>query len=177
VLGRTARLHLHFAIDPDSDSVESQMVLVVDENHGAVRALDVPKNVDQRRTWGPNLDESLWFVTYDCDVRVWTSEGRFERRGVDCTSGFNPGHYQTDANGDITDEFGNPGSGDLTWVNGDWFPDGWLRPGRMAFLERNFLGRDDSRLTLHVTLDQGATWQTLPVRDEAAIPGALGRIG
>jgi hypothetical protein len=166
----------HYDIDPDSDSMASQKVLVVDENERTVRALDMP-TIDGRRTWGPNLDEFLWLVTFSCDVHFWTSDGTFEFRDPGCTDGFDPGHYQTDESGNTTDVFGNPGSGDITWVNGDWFPDGWLEPGRMAFLERNFLGRDDARLTLHVTLDQGATWQRIPVSDEAAIPDALRQLG
>jgi hypothetical protein len=168
----------HYAVDPDSDSIESQLVLAVDANERTVRALDLPQNLDLRRTWGPNLDQSLWFVTSSCDVYSWTPTGMLQHRGGGCASSFDPGHYRTDANGDLTDQFGNRGNGDVTWVNGDWFPEGWLAtPGRMAFLERDFVGRNDSRLTLHVTLDHGATWQTVPVRDEAAIPGVLGLIG
>jgi hypothetical protein len=137
----------------------------------------MPQNIDARRTWGQNLDEFLWFVTFNCDVHFWTSNGTFETRQPGCTGGFDPGHYQTDESGNQTDDFGNPGNGDITWVNGDWFPDAWLEPGRMAFLERNFFGPNDGRLTLHVTLDQGATWQRIPVSDEAAIPGILRQLG
>ena len=167
----------HYDINPDNDSMESQIVLVVDENRRVVRALDMPQNIDLRRTWGPNVDQSLWFVSFSCDIHFWTSNGNFESREPGCTDGFSAGHYRTDQSGNTTDEFGNPGNGDITWVNGDWFPDGWLRPGRMAFLERHYLGRNDSRLTLHVTLDQAATWQEIPVSDEAAIPGTLRRLG
>lgn len=167
----------HYDINPDDDSTASQIVLVVDENEGTVRVLDMPQNIDMRRTWGPNLDEFLWFVTFNCDVHFWASNGTFETRQPGCTGGFDPGHYQTDESGDQTDDFGDPGNGDITWVNGDWFPDAWLEPGRMAFLERNFLGPSDARLTLHVTLDQGATWQRIPVSDEAAIPDTLRQLG
>jgi hypothetical protein len=167
----------HYDIDPDNDSMESQIVLVVDENEGTVRVLDMPQNIDMRRTWGPNPDEFLWFVTFSCDVYLWTSSGTFETRRGGCAGSFDPGHYQTDESGNQTDDFGNQGNGDITWVNGDWFPNGWLEPGRMAFLERNFLGRNESRLTLHVTLDQGATWRRIPVSDEAAIPDALRQLG
>jgi hypothetical protein len=33
------------------------------------------------------------------------------------------------------------------------------------------------RLTLYVSLDQGATWRHIPVSDEAAIPDALQQLG
>lgn len=167
----------HYETNPDDDSMASQIVLVVDEDARTVRALGVPRGIDMRRTWGPNLDEHLWFVTFSCDVHFWTSNGTFEFRNPGCTGGFDPGHLEDDGNGFTTDSFGNPGWGDITWVNTAWFPDGWLEPGRMAFLERNFLGRNDARLTLHVTLDQGATWQRITVSDEAAIPDTLRQLG
>jgi hypothetical protein len=166
-----------YPVDPDDDSMESQIVLVVNEYDGTVRGLDMPQNIDMRHTWGPNLDESLWFVTFNCDVHFWSSKGTLESRDPGCTSGFDPGQYKTDEAGNVTDDFGNPGNGDITWVNGDWFPDGWLEPGRMAFLERNFIGRNDAHLTLHVTLDQGATWRRIPVSNETAIPAALRQLG
>lgn len=141
-----------------------------------MRLLDMPP-IDMRRTWGPNLDERLWFVTFNCDLHFWSPSGTFETRDPGCANSFDPGQYRTDAAGSVTDPYGNPGNGDTTWVDGAWFPDGWLKPGRMAFLERDFLGRDDSRLTLHVTLDGAVTWKQVPVSDEAAIPGVLKRLG
>ncbi len=166
----------HYEINPDNDSVASQVVLVVEEDEGTVRLLDMPL-IDMRRTWGPNLDERLWFVTFSCDLHFWSPSGTFETRDPGCSKSFDPGQYTTDATGGISDPYGNPGNGDITWVDGAWFPDGWLKPGRMAFLERDFLGRDDSRLTLHVTLNGAVTWKRVPVSDEAAIPGALNRLG
>ena len=68
----------HYDIDPDNDSMASQIVLVVDESEGTVRILDFPQGIDSRRTWGPNLDEFLWFVTFSCDVHFWTANGTFE---------------------------------------------------------------------------------------------------
>jgi len=55
-------------------------------------------------------------------------------------------------------------------MHDDWFPDGWLQPGRMALAERNH-----DRLFLHVSLDYGNTWQRIPVSDEDAIPSTLQR--
>jgi hypothetical protein len=155
----------------------SQIVLVIDGDARTVRALDVPQGIDMRRTWGPNLREHLWFVTFSCDVHFWTANGTFETRSPACADSFDPGHLQDDGNGFTSDSFGNAGSGDITWVSSAWFLDGWLAPGRMAFLERDYVGRDDSRLTLHVTLDGAVTWQQVPVNDEAAIPGALRQLG
>lgn len=149
----------HFDLNPDDDSTSSQIVLVVDENEVTVRVLEMPQNIPASRTWGPNLDEFLWFVTDYCDLHFWTSNGTFETRSAGCTDGF------------------EPGTRDITWVNGDWFPDGWLEPGRMAFLERNLLGSHDVRFTLHVTLDHGTTWQRIPVSSEATVPEALRQAG
>ena len=56
----------------------------------------------------------------------------------------------------------------LVSVPAEWIPDGWLTPDRMAVLQNT-----RSQLTLHVSLDQGVTWQHLPVTDQAAIPDAL----
>jgi hypothetical protein len=60
----------------------------------------------------------------------------------------------------------------LVSVDADWIPDGWLTPDRMAVLQNT-----RGRLTLHVSLDQGATWRHIPVSDEAAIPDALQQLG
>ena len=166
-----------YDLNPDNDSVYWQFVFVVDEGERTVRPLAMPPNLDSRRTWGPNLHEYLWFVTFDCRVYFWPPGGSVQTREAPCSDSFDPGHDDTSASGDVTDRFGNPGSGDFTWVNAVWFPDGWLAPGRMALLERDFVGRGDSRLTLHVTFDGAVTWQQVPVRDEAAIPDALERLG
>lgn len=167
----------HAETDPDDDSMTSQLVLVVDADAGLVRALAVPPGTDARRTWGPDLDEQLWFVTFRCEVHFWTPGGTFETRSPGCSGSFDPGNLEDDGNGFTTDEYGNPGSGDLTWVDTDWFPDGWSAPGRMALLERDYVGRDDRRLILHVTLDGATTWEQVAVDDEADVPDALRELG
>ena len=57
-------------------------------------------------------------------------------------------------------------------VNSHRTPDGWLTPDRMAVIQHT-----RGRLTLHASLDQGATWRHIPVSDEAAIPDALQQLG
>jgi hypothetical protein len=127
-------------------------VYLVDEFQGTLRPLDVPRPGPAEsltsRYWGPNVDEFLWFVDRDCRV-VWATDGTFEDRRLDCAEG-------RDA---------------PTYVHDDWFPDGWLQPGRMTLLEQS-----DDRLFLHVSLDYGNTWQRIPVSDEAAIPKTLQRL-
>lgn len=39
------------------------------------------------------------------------------------------------------------------------------------------LDRDDSRLTLRVSLDSAVTWKQVPVNDEAAASGTLEQLG
>jgi hypothetical protein len=140
----------------DPESV--QHAFLVDERNGTLRPLDVPRNAELGtvgRYWGPNTDEFLWFAYTDCRV-YWIAGGTLEKRRLDCADDF---------------EFNWAGD-DFTYVHGDWFPDGWLKPGRMALLERV-----DDRLILHVSLDRGTTWQRIRVRNEAAIPDTLRQFG
>jgi hypothetical protein len=140
--------------DPEGE----QHAFLVDERERTLRPLDVPRNAELGfggRYWGPNTDEFLWFVYVNCQV-YWIDGGTLEKRRLDCADDF---------------EF-NWDGGDFTYVHGDWFPDGWLKPGRMALLERV-----DDRLILHVSLDRGATWQRIPVSDEAAVPDTLRQLG
>jgi hypothetical protein len=140
------------------DDYVQQHAFLVNQRKGTLQPLNVSWNTNLHRVgayWGPNTDESLWFVSHiDCRV-FWVAGGTVETRQP-CGDGF----------------MGDWDSGNFTNVDGDWFPDGWLRPGRMAVLEHS-----DDRLILHVSLDQGTTWQRIPVLDEAAIPDALQRLG
>jgi hypothetical protein len=137
--------------EPEFDDFEH--VYLVDEREGTLRPLDVPHLVPDdpsaidARYWGPNVDEFLWFVDRSCSVS-WATDGTFEERRVDCAEGW-----------------------DRAFMHDDWFPDGWLQPGRMALVERNH-----DRLFLHVSLDYGDTWQRIPVSGEDAIPNMLQRL-
>ena len=132
----------------------SEVVYLLDELEGTLRPLDVPhlspdpESIDSR-FWGPNVDEFLWFVDRDCSVS-WSTDGTFEKVRPDCAQGRDTPTYMRD----------------------DWFPDGWLQPGRMALMESG-----DDRLFLHVSLDYGDTWQRIPVSDEAAVPDTLRQLG
>jgi hypothetical protein len=143
---------------PGADPETVQHAFLVDERNGTLRPLDVPRNADLGlvgRYWGPNTDEFLWFVDVDCRL-YWIAGGTLEKRRLDCADDF---------------EFNWKG-GDFTYVRGEMFPDGWLRPGRMALLERT-----DDRLFLHVSLDRGTTWQRIRVSDESAVPDTLRQLG
>lgn len=145
-----------FSTDTDPGGMEHALRL--DERAGTLRPLDLRRNADlgfAGRSWGPNTDEFLWFVSVDCRVS-WVVGGVLEQRRLDCAHDF---------------EFDWRG-GDYTHVDRDWFPDGWLKPGRMALLERV-----DDRLILHMSLDRGSTWQRIRVSGEAAVPGVLRRLG
>jgi hypothetical protein len=113
-------------------------------------------------SWGPNTDQSLWFVYHDCTVHwgsgeFWGDGGTFKEHRLACADGFHNGWGQND---------------DQTYLADDMFPEGWLRPGRMAAVEQN-----DGHLFVHVTLDQGESWQRIPVSDEDAIPDVLRQLG
>jgi hypothetical protein len=133
-----------------------QFAFRFDESAGTLQLLDVPRN-DLRlfgNSWGPNTDEALWFVqAIDCRVDrvVGGSVEQYDACGDDFI-----GHWYDS----------------LVSVDADWIPDGWLTPDRMAVLQNT-----RGRLTLHVSLDQGATWRHIPVSDEAAIPDALQQLG
>ncbi len=136
----------------EGESTPIQFAFQLDESSGTLRRLDIPHN-DLRlggNSWGPNTDQALWFVqAIDCLVE----------RVVD-------GSVVTHAacGGDFTGHWYDS----LVSVPAEWIPDGWLTPDRMAVLQNT-----RSQLTLHVSLDQGVTWQHLPVTDQAAIPDAL----
>jgi hypothetical protein len=130
----------------------------VDERERTLRPLNLPHNANlgwMGRYWGPNPAEFLWFVSVDCRV-YWVAGGTLQKHQLDCADDF---------------EF-NWAGGDFTYVHDDWFRNGWLKPGRMALLERV-----DDRLILHASLDRGVTWQRIPVSDEAAVPDTLRRFG
>jgi hypothetical protein len=133
-----------------------QFAFHFDEPAGTLQLLDVPPNTDMGvvgNSWGPNTDEALWLVqAIDCRVH------RVVGASVE----------QYDACGDFKGRWYDS----LVSVNASWIPDGWLTPERMAVLQDT-----RGRLTLHVSLDQGATWRHIPVRDRAAIPDALQRLG
>lgn len=116
-------------------------VYLVDERAGTLRPLDVPE--EDVRHWGPNSQEFLWGVTSDCRV-FWESEGTLDSRRLACHE-----------------------VGDFTWMDEQWFPAGWLRPGRMALMEMyDEPGGAQDVMVLHVSLDGGASWQQVPVEGE-----------
>ena len=129
-----------------------QFAFRLDERAGTLQRLDVPRN-DLRmvgNSWGPNTNEALWFVqSIDCRVdRI--VDGTVESHQV-CGDDFK-GHWYDS----------------LVSVDADWIPDGWLTPDRMVVLQES-----GGELTLHVSLDQGATWNHIPVSDEQAISETL----
>lgn len=116
-----------------------QDVFLVDEAAGTLRPLDVPdETVDY---WVLDSDTFLWGVTGDCRA-YWTTGDGLEEKDLDCVEGPMP-------------------------LDLSWYPEGWLRPGRMAVAELYDVpadGREDvNDMTLHVSLDSGATWETLEV--------------
>ena len=120
-------------------------VYFVDDRAGTLQPLDVPEEV---RYWAPNLDEFLWGVTDDCRV-FWATTGTLEHRRLDCQDSM---HF--------------------TWMDDDWFPADWLRPGRMVAAEQL-----DDRMILHVSLDRGATWQRIPDKDDSEVSDVLRQVG
>lgn len=124
----------------------SEEVYLIDEGAGTLRPLDVPPDV---RYWGPNVDEFLWGVTDDCRV-FWASNGTFEERQLDCAESL-----------------------DFTDMDGE-FPDGWLRPGRMAVTEHFDPG---NRMAVHVSLDYGVTWQRFTAADGETPDDILRQLG
>ncbi|RYU13481.1 hypothetical protein [Nocardioides iriomotensis] len=128
---------------------------VIDQDAATLRPLDLPSGVGvsdnpreratQSRYWGPNVDEFLWGVDDDCRIFWQTDSGAFTQHRLGCR---------------------DDGNFIGTVMNPAWFPDGWLRPGRMAAAEQRVDG-----LVLHVTLDYGATWQRLPLRSDNDLDG------
>jgi len=138
----------------DYSSVDAvQHALLVDERARTLRPLDVPRNGDSDfagRYWGPNPGEYLWFAYVNCHVFWIDGDALKSHRLCSDRSGFG---WDRD---------------DRTYVRREWFPDGWLEPGRMAVLERA-----GKWLTLHVSLNRGASWRRVRVRREAEIPDRL----
>jgi hypothetical protein len=133
-----------------------QFAFRLDESAGTLRRLDVPRN-DLRmggNSWGPNTDEALWFVqAIDCRVDRVVG-GSVEQ--YDACGGAFQGHWYDS----------------LVSVDAEWIPDGWLTPDRMVVLQNT-----SGRLTLHISLDAGASWQHIPVDGEAAIQATLRQLG
>ena len=149
---------------------------VLDEGAGTLRPMALARSAEDRDrvlrdlgawwpesglSWGPNPDELLWFVYHDCTVHWGTGEfygdaGSYTQHQLDCGEGFD----------------GAFGEDDFTYLRENIFPSGWLVPGRMAVIENS-----DGRLFLHVSLDQGVSWQRIPVNDETAIPDTLRQLG
>jgi len=164
---------LHFEGDP---AVGTNHPFVLDESGGTLRPLETSRSAEDLArvkrelgawypetglSWGPNADQSLWFVNHDCTVHwgsgeFWGDGGTFQEHELACADDFN----------------GAWGKNDFTYLTDDMFPEGWLRPGRMAAVEDS-----DGHLFLHVTLDRGESWQRIPVSDEAAIPDTLRQLG
>lgn len=132
---------------------------LVDDRAGTIRPLDVPDGIEQ---WGPNVDEFLWGIN-GCRVIWQGSDGSFDHHDVSCR---------------------NPR---LTDLPGDYWKDGldaWAAPGRMVLLEHN---ADGDPLTVHVSVDGGATWQRIEIEDrnwdgttamvKAALADALAQVG
>lgn len=129
-----------------------QFAFRLDEQAGTLQLLDVPRNDLGMvgNSWGPNTDEALWFVqAIDCRVD----------RIVDGT---------VESHRACGDDFKGHWYDSLVSVDAAWIPDGWLTPDRMVVLQKS-----GGELTLHVSLDQGATWNHIPVSDEQAIAEAL----
>lgn len=124
-----------------------ESLAVVDEEAGTVQPVDAPEAV---RYWGPNTDEALWGVTDDCRV-MWATDGTFRQREVGCSPDLQ-----------------------FTYLVAEWFPAGWLQPGRMVLAEQTPSG---SGIILHVTLDGGETWQEVPMRDDSLVTGVLRDLG
>ena len=120
---------------------------LIDERAGTLRPLDVPD--EAVRYWGPNVNTFLWGVTDDCRV-FWQTAGTLEHRRFNCQQG-----------------------SDFTSMQDDWFPPGWLQPGRMAVAEQHDPG---NRMVIHVSLDSGNTWQQIPVTGEDTIADTLQQI-
>jgi hypothetical protein len=159
-----------------SETVGTNHPFVIDEEDGTLRPLGTYDSAEYRAqverelgawypeaglSWGPNTDQSLWFVYHDCTVHWGSGEfygngGAFTEHQLDCADGFD----------------GSWGEDDYTYLTDDMFPDGWLQPGRMAAIENS-----DNRLFLHVTLDHGESWQRIHVSDEATIPHTLQQLG
>lgn len=57
-------------------------------------------------------------------------------------------------------------------MHDDWFPAGWLQPGRMVVEEQL-----DDNMVVHVRLDCGVTCQRIPAKDEDAVAGVLRQLG
>lgn len=164
---------LHFGSDP-AEAISHPFVL--DERAGTLRPLETSRSAEDLArverelgawypevglSWGPNADQALWFVYHDCTVRwgsgeFWGDGGTFTKDELACADGFD----------------GAWGEDDFTYLTDDMFPAGWLGPGRMAAVENS-----GGHLFLHVTLDQGESWQRIPVSDEAAIPDTLRQLG
>jgi hypothetical protein len=139
-----------FVDDYAGDSVGMagmESLAVVDAEARTVQPVDAPAAV---RYWGPNTDEALWGVTDDCRV-MWATDGTFRQREVGCSPDLQ-----------------------FTYLVAQWFPEGWLRPGRMVLAEQTSSG---SRIVLHVTLDGGETWQEVPLRDDSLVTEALRDLG
>lgn len=114
-------------------------VFLVDDRAGTLRPLDVPEEI---RYWGSNVDEFLWGVADDCRV-FWAVGGTMRAHELDCAK-------------DLDFTYG---------ISPDEFPPGWLQPGRMAVGEQRG-GQGEIRNFVHASLDGGATWQRIPVRDD-----------
>ncbi|HVE99540.1 MAG TPA: hypothetical protein VNA12_10230 [Mycobacteriales bacterium] len=130
----------------------AEELYVVDTRAGTLQPLDVPEDI---RYWGPNVGEFLWGVTSDCRVFAGAA-GRFAEHRLECA----------------------PDTA-FTVLSRSWFPDGWLRPGRMALAEVHLTEADTpaSPVYLHISRDNGATWQRIAVSDDTAIAAELQRIG
>ncbi|MFC5176505.1 hypothetical protein [Nocardioides taihuensis] len=105
-----------------------ESLAVVDVEARTVRPVAAPDDV---RFWGPNTDEALWGVTDDCRVR-WAVDGTFRESDAGCWHSHAP-----------------------TYIDPEWFPTGWLAPGRMVVGQPTPHGN----VRLFVTLDGAETWQ------------------
>lgn len=133
-----------------------QFAFRLDEATGTLQRLDVPRNDLSMvgNSWGPNTSDALWFVqAVDC---------RLDRVVDGAVTSHQP----------CGDDFRGHWYDSLVRVDASWIPDGWLTPDRMAVLQET-----QGELTLHASVDGGATWEHVPVSDERAVPDALRRLG
>jgi hypothetical protein len=110
---------------------------VVDERAATLSRLDVPAGI---RCRGLKVKEFIRGATSDWRV-YWTTDGRFDQRRLGCSEG-------------------------LAFA-GMWpkeFPPGWLQPERMAVWEQSEDQTKDQEF-LHVSLDNEATWDRIPLAD------------
>jgi hypothetical protein len=145
---RYARKYIDYACCYVPGTNGRDSLAVVDAEAQTVRPVAAPDDI---WSWGPNTHEALWGVTDDCRV-YWAVDGTYQESDAGCT---------------------RPRA--FTYINPEWFPAGWLAPGRMAVAQMGPHGN----VLLHVTLDGGETWKPYGgvLFDDRDVPSALRVMG